>query len=43
MPNIEAITIYKNYLNMVKFVTTNNKGYKKLLGHIFLMLENIGA
>jgi hypothetical protein len=43
MPDVEAIAIHKNHSNMVKFVTADDEGYKKLSGHIFLMSENAGA
>jgi hypothetical protein len=40
---VEPIAIHKDHSNMVKFVSADDDGYRKLSGYMFLMAENADA
>ncbi|MCJ1439073.1 hypothetical protein MMC27_008464 [Xylographa pallens] len=40
LADVEAIALYKDHSNLIKFESQDDEGYKKLSGHLFLMAEN---
>lgn len=40
---MEAIAIYKDHSNMVKFMSAEDEGYRTLSGHMLLMAESATA
>lgn len=43
LADVEPIAIHTDHSNLVKFMSDDDDGYRKLSGHIFLMAENANA